>query len=347
MTDDAPCHGADIIVRRNHRAPGHALLVLDDALRVTWVNDAMADLLGVGVRRMKGQALAGLLPDGATMLDTAVRRLRGGDNLVRWWHVRLTTLARDEHHVDIAMQALGPAHWLLEMHALAPSVAAPRPLSATLRGIAHEVKNPLTGLRGAAQLLTRRSADEDSRKLADMMIEEIDRLAVLADRLLSLGPGARPEPVSVYPLLERVCSLSSGRVGRIDEDYDPSLPDVYGIADRLQQLLLNLANNAIEAGADRLCLRTRVAHGVVLPAGVARTAARIDVIDNGPGVPDDLHDQLFEPMVSGREGGTGLGLALALETARDHGGDLRHVRTAEGTVFSLYLPLHRNEGTAP
>src|SRR5690625_2457821 len=87
-----------------------ALLVLDDALRVTWVNDAMADLLGVGVRRMKGQALAGLLPDGATMLETAVRRLRDGDNLVRWWHVRLTTLARDEHHVDIAMQALGPAH---------------------------------------------------------------------------------------------------------------------------------------------------------------------------------------------------------------------------------------------
>ncbi|HET7268326.1 MAG TPA: ATP-binding protein [Oleiagrimonas sp.] len=324
-----------------------ALLVLDDDLRVTWMNDAMADLLGVGVRRMTGQPFAGLLPEGAHMLDTAVQHLRGGDASVRWRRVRLTGLDHDEHRVDMAMQMLDPAHWLLEVHPLAAPVVDSRPLSATLRGVAHEVKNPLTGLRGAAQLLAQRASDADTRQLAGMMIEEVDRLAELADRLLSLGPGVRPAPLSVYPLLDRVRTLCAGRVIDIEEDYDPSLPDVYGVADRLQQLLLNLANNAIEAGADHLRLRTRVAHGVALSAGTVRTAVRIDVIDDGPGVPGHLRDHLFEPMVSGRDQGTGLGLALALETARDHGGDLRHARSSEGTVFSLYLPLHRNEGGAP
>lgn len=323
------------------------LIVLDSELRVAWMNDAMADLLGVGVRRMKGQALASLLADGVAVLDGAVKRLREGDGLVRWRHIRLATLNRDEHRVDMAMQRLSPTHWFLEVHALATPVAGPPPLSATLRGVAHEVKNPLTGLRGAAQLLHQRAVDDHTRQLAGMMIEEVDRLATLADRLLYLGPGARPEAISVYPLLERVRELCRGRVAVVDADYDPSLPEVYGVADRLQQLVLNLANNAIEAGADRLCLRTRVAHGVALRAGVARSAVRIDVVDNGRGVPEHVRDHLFEPMVSGRVGGTGLGLALALETARDHGGDLRHARTADGTVFSLYLPLHRHEDAAP
>lgn len=195
------------------------------------------------------------------------------------------------------------------------------------------MKNPLTGLRGAAQLLLRRTEDADARQLAGMMIAEVDRLASLTDRLLTHGHAARLGSVNLYPLLDSVRQLSLGQGITIDEDYDPSLPDLTGDADRLQQLLLNLVRNAIEAGATRLCLRTRVAHRVPLAAGVSPTAVRIDVIDNGAGVPEALREQLFEPMVSGRPEGTGLGLALARETARDHGGDLRHAATSEGTVF--------------
>lgn len=324
-----------------------ALVVLDAGLRVVWMNDAMADLIEVGVRGVRDQPLAGLLRGGSQMLDAAIARLRNGETTVGWRHVRLDTLKQNAVSVDMVMQALEDGYWLLEIHALGPTTVAPTPLSDTLRGVAHEVKNPLTGLRGAAQLLTRRSTDEGTRQLADMMVEEVDRLAALTNRLLSHGGGAVLAMVNLYPVLERVRRLCLGQVAVIDEDYDPSLPEVYGDADRLQQLLLNLARNAIEAGATRLRLRTRVAHRVALVAEGMRTAVRVDVIDNGPGVSDAVGERLFQPMLSGRSGGTGLGLALALETARDHGGDLRHADTAEGTVFSLYLPVVEDAGEKP
>lgn len=273
------------------------------------------------------------------MLETAKGRLRAGETIVQWRDVQLTTLKRHARRTDMALQALDENRWLLEIHTLVPAALNPAPLSATLRGVAHEVKNPLTGLRGAAQLLVRRSADDDTRELAEMIMSEADRLVALTDRLLSGGPDVKLGNVNLHGLLERVRQLCAGQVKAIDEDYDPSLPDVFGDADRLQQLLLNLARNAIEAGATRLCFRTRVAHRVILAAGVAKSAIRVDVVDDGPGVPEAVRDRLFDPMVSGHADGTGLGLALALETARDHGGDLRHAYAVEGTVFSLYLPI--------
>lgn len=318
-----------------------ALLVLDDALCVCWMNDAAADLLDVGVRGMRDQFFPALLRQGQDMLTGAIDRLQKGEPFVRWRSMRLTTLKQNVRVVDMAMQPLNPGHWLLEIHALTPSALNPGPLSATLRGVAHEIKNPLTGLRGAAQLLERRANDAHSRQLAGMVIAETDRLVALTNRLLSHQRDAQWAAVNVHSLLQRVRQLSVGQIDTIDEDYDPSLPAVRGDADRLQQLLLNLVRNAIEAGASRVCLRTRVAHRVPLIDGVARAAVRVDVIDNGPGVPDALRERLFAPMVSGRAEGTGLGLALALETARDHGGDLRHADTAEGTIFSLYLPMDK------
>lgn len=324
-----------------------ALVILDADLRVAWMNDAMADLLEVGVRSLRGQPLAGLLPPGGAMLEDAVQRIGAGETVIQWRAVPLTTLRGNTYTVDFTMQSIEGGRWLLEMHALPAPGHTPTPLWATLRGVAHEVKNPLTGLRGAAQLLARRASDDATRQLAAMMIEEADRLGALTDRLLAHGDGARLAAVDLYPVIERVRQLSAAELPAIEVDYDPSLPAVTGDADRLQQVLLNLVRNAIEAGATRLTLRTRVAHHVALGQGVAHTAVRLDVIDDGPGVPADLEDQLFQPMVSGRADGTGLGLALALETAHDHGGDLRHARTAEGTVFSLYLPLDPPRGSHP
>ncbi len=318
------------------------LLVLDADLCVVWMNDAMGDLLEVGVRNLKGQAFAGLLDEPSVLARTG-ERLRKGEPWVQWRHLRLMSLQGREQPVDLVVQALPGARWLLEVHVLAPAVATSAPLSATLRGVAHEVKNPLAGLRGAAQLLGRRCTDADMRRLTGVMLHETDRLMALADRLLQHGQAPRLDMVNPHQVLERTCRLLHAQSPGVSvvEDYDPSLPDVYGDADRLQQLLLNLARNAVEAGATRLCLRTRVAHRVALAAGMLRAAVRVDVIDNGPGVPQQLQDTLFQPLVSGRSDGTGLGLALARETACDHGGDLRHARTAEGTVFTLYLPLDR------
>jgi two-component system nitrogen regulation sensor histidine kinase GlnL len=173
------------------------------------------------------------------------------------------------------------------------------------------------------------------------VISEADRLTALANRLLRHDGAAQLGSVNIHERLERLGDLllAESAPPVVRHDYDPSLPDVYGDADRLLQLLLNLARNAVEAGADAITFRTRAEAGARLGERVARMALRVDVIDNGPGVPATLRDTLFEPLVSGRADGSGLGLALAREIAREHGGELRYVSRAGETVFSLYLPM--------
>ena len=146
-------------------------------------------------------------------------------------------------------------------------------------------------------------------------------------------------------LLARVAALVGAESGapQIRRDYDPCVPPVQGDRDRLHQLLLNLARNAVEAGATQLTLRSRVEHGVRLAEQRRPLALRIDLIDDGRGVPPELADTLFQPLVSGRPDGTGLGLALAQEIAREHGGDLRHVGRPGATTFTLLLPVNDDD----
>ena len=215
------------------------------------------------------------------------------------------------------------------------------PLSATLRGFAHEVKNPLAGLRGAAQLLQRRVDTDDLRALAGLIIDEADRLDALANRLLHHDGAAQLGPVNIHQLLERLTDLLQAETAapQLRHDYDPSVPDLHGDADRLQQVLLNLARNAVQAGSNNLTFRTRIEHRIRLGDRVHRMVLRVDVVDDGPGVPPALRETLFQPLVSGRADGTGLGLALSREIAAEHGGDLRYMSRPGETTFSLYLPL--------
>jgi two-component system nitrogen regulation sensor histidine kinase GlnL len=317
------------------------LAVVDASLCVRWLNPALGEMFGVGTRSAQGQRLDALVRE-PMLVQLATRSLAQRQVLqLRGAHL---LLARGRALVaDIAFQPLADGSILLEVHGLINDVAEPTPLSATLRGFAHEVKNPLAGLRGAAQLLQRRVGEPDLKELAAMVIAEADRLSTLADRLLRHGGGARVGPVNIHELLERLEGLvaTEPSAPRIRRDYDPSLPDSTGDADRLLQVLLNLARNAIEAGAAQLTFRTRVEHSVRLGEPHARSALRIDVIDDGPGVPDALRETLFQPLVSGRADGTGLGLALSREIAREHGGELRCVSDAGETTFSLYLPMER------
>jgi two-component system, NtrC family, nitrogen regulation sensor histidine kinase GlnL len=311
------------------------LAVVDGQLRVQWINPGLAELLGLGLRHAQGQPLAGLLPDGGVAAQAG--RSLAEQRSVQCRGVGLPGGQR----VDVALQPLNAGSLLVEVHVLAEAATAVSPLSATLRGFAHEVKNPLAGLRGAAQLLQRRLDDADMQALAGMVIAEADRLATLANRLLHHDGAPRLGSVNLHQLLERLAELIQAEPSppKLRHDYDPSLPDVHGDADRLQQIMLNLARNAIEAGAKTLTLRSRVEHGVRLGERMFRSALRLDVIDDGPGVPSTLRDTLFEPLVSGRADGTGLGLALSREIAHEHGGELRYVSRPGETVFSLYLPL--------
>lgn len=318
------------------------LAVLDADWRVQWFNNALAERLEVGVRGLRGQPLALVLADAPAFIERARRALHGRTAL----HVRgalLYTLQGRDLPADLDLQALDDGAWLLEVHVRDSDDGDAAPLSATLRGFAHEVKNPLAGLRGAAQLLQRRVDEAELKALAAMVIDEADRLTVLADRLLRRGGPPRPQPLNVHELLERVAALLRSEVApqalTVSRDYDPSLPPLSGDADRLQQLLLNLARNAVEAGATCLRLRSRVDHGVRIGDRVARMAVRIDVADNGAGVPDAVRADIFQPLVSGRPDGTGLGLPLAQEIAREHSGEVRFASRPGDTVFSLYLPL--------
>ena len=319
---------------------GLALLGVDG--RVLWLNPALGEMLDVGPRTAVGQDFSVLLraPDFAAQLGRTVAERHA-------FNLRGATfgVARGrELLADLTMQPIEGDRVLVEVHPLASDLTGSgTPLSATLRGFAHEVKNPLAGLRGAAQLLQRRVGDEDLQALAGLIIDEADRLGTLANRLLHNDGAAQLGPVNIHQLLERLTDLLQAEPSppQLRHDYDPSVPDLLGDADRLQQVLLNLARNALEAGAHTLTLRTRVEHGLRLGERMLRMALRVDVIDDGAGVPTSLRDTLFQPLVSGRADGTGLGLALSREIAHEHGGELRCTSRPGETVFSLYLPLER------
>ena len=320
---------------------GLALVGVD--LRLRWLNPALAERLGPWSGSAVGQPLALLLADPDA--TTRAARVLAGQQAVQWRDAKLCASGGREFDADLALQPFEDG-LLLEVHVLAPPVSAASPLSATLRVFAHEVKNPLAGLRGAAQLLQRRVGTDDLRALAGLIIDEADRLGALANRLLHHEDEAKFDRVNIHPVLERLSDLLLAEASppRLRHDYDPSAPDLFGDADRLYQLLLNLARNALEAGAHVLAFRTRIEHGVRLGERMLRMALRVDVVDDGPGIPVALRDTLFEPLVSGRTDGTGLGLALSREIAHEHGGELRCVSRPGETVFSLYLPLEKTRG---
>jgi two-component system nitrogen regulation sensor histidine kinase GlnL len=234
------------------------------------------------------------------------------------------------------------AHVVDEFPGADPAQLLPAALSASLKGLAHELRNPLAGIKGAAQLLARR-AEGEARELTGLIEAEVERLAALVDRLLSPAPPRAFEPVNIHAVLERVLRLAESDAGwatRLQRDYDPSLPEFPGDADRLTQALWNLVRNAIDAGAGTVQLRTRVEHGVRIFDALHALALRLEIVDDGHGIPPELAEQVFLPLVSGRADGTGLGLALAQQVAREHGGSLAYRSRSGHTVFTLLLPLH-------
>lgn len=324
------------------------MALIDRALLLAEANSALRDWLGDHARILRGEPLALLDATPPRLVDAAARAQR--DERRVWLRDARLRTASGDRGADLAFTPLDDRHLLLELQPADASSAALR-LSESLRGFAHEVKGPLAGMRGAAQWLSRRVGDAELAGFADLIVDEVDRLAALADGLLLTGARAsRSAParaaVNIHQLLERVAALvaAAPEAPVVRRDYDPSLPPVAAEPDRLQQALLNLARNAVEAGARSVLLRTRVEHGARLGACRLRHALRVDVVDDGRGVPSDLADTLFEPLVSGRADGTGLGLALAREIAREHGGELAHGSRPGHTVFTLVLPLGDEDG---
>jgi len=325
-----------------------AVAMLDSRLHFVRANAAFCELFDVGSPKLRDIALSDFGKAGL-VLDPIARRAQVQQTAVASRGERIMTVSGHLFSADITASAVTDGV-LLEIHRIAPegAVAPPVRLSESLRGLAHEVKNPLAGIRGAAQLLKRRVAEPELAHLADMIMAEADRLANLADRLLHGGRKPHLSHVNLHEVIERARAVIASEAApsvQLDRDYDPSLPRLRGDADRLLQLLLNLMRNALQAGAARVGVRTRAAHNVLIGDKPARLAARLDVIDDGRGVPESLGESLFLPLASGRVDGSGLGLALVQEIAREHGGIVVHDGSRPGqTVFSLLLPLGGEHG---
>ncbi|HET9485776.1 MAG TPA: nitrogen regulation protein NR(II) [Xanthomonadales bacterium] len=327
------------------------VLLLDRDGVVRYANAACASWLGVSARRLLEQRAATLESGGGALAALVARAIE--DALpARATRVRLAAVPGAERYADVSASPLpagsAPHACVLEFHAVAefpgvdPALELPAALTASLKGLAHEVKNPLAGLRGAAQLLGRKLPDGDAQRYLAVIIAETDRLSALVERLLNPAPPRPFVPVNVHEVLERVRLLAEAEAGWavvIQRDYDPSLPPIAGDADRLAQAVWNLIRNALESGSSEVRLRTRAEHNVPIGERAARLALRLEVVDNGRGVPDDLGSRIFLPLVSGRADGTGLGLPIAQQVAREHGG-ARSFRSRPGhTVFTLLLPL--------
>jgi len=215
---------------------------------------------------------------------------------------------------------------------------------ALIRGLAHEIKNPLGGLRGAAQLLEQELPDKALREYTRIIIEEADRLQALMNQMLAPNRVLLRHRLNIHCVLEHVRALliaESPQGPEIERDYDPSIPDFDADQDRLVQALLNIVRNGVSAaGAEgRVVLRTRVLHQFTIDSKRHRLALRVDVEDDGPGIPDAIKDRIFFPMVSGRSGGTGLGLPIAQEQITQHGGLIECESRPGRTLFYVYLPL--------
>ncbi len=342
-----------------------AVLLLDAELRLGYLNPAAEMLLAVSGQRVTGQ------PVGESFHDSsqAVEALRDSLKNAHPFTKREATLSLTNGQtlmVDYTVTPMiaGERNWvLMELHPRdrllritkeEAQLSKQEVTKVLVRGLAHEIKNPLGGIRGAAQLLARELPEESLKDYTDVIIEEADRLRNLVDRML--GPYRPPhlQPLNIHEITERVFSLIQAETQgllTLSRDYDPSVPEIMGDREQLIQAVLNIVRNAMQAvqqnpGLERgeITLQTRTLRQFTIGQTRHRLVCRLQIIDNGPGIPIDIVDSIFYPMVSGRADGTGLGLAIAQNIVSQHQGLIECESHPGRTVFTLFLPLEQNPG---
>jgi two-component system nitrogen regulation sensor histidine kinase GlnL len=360
MSAPAPTIGPD--AQRQLASLPLAVVMLAPGLKIAGANPAAEQFFGQSLRRLSGRKLTEILTFAEPRL---AERIADSETPVSAREITVSVPGQGTRQLDVTMTPIvdEPGWQMLTLHdtnAEAMGEDAGGADNSVLRApeiLAHEIKNPLAGIRGAAQLLARKVGDSD-RALTRLIAEEVDRIAKLIDQMqtLSRRTTAPVEPCNLHEAARRAVAVMDAAGGRgaksevrIEEEFDPSLPPVLGSPDGLVQVLINLVANAREASRDavkpRIIVRTRFASGLQLHSGKAGKPVRLPielrVSDNGPGVDSSLREHIFEPFVTSKKTGQGLGLALVRKLVRDMNGRISHERDeANGwTHFRVHLPV--------
>jgi two-component system nitrogen regulation sensor histidine kinase GlnL len=336
------------------------IIALDRGGAVRFVNPAAEQFLGAGAPALRGAHLADFIVPHSPLFGLVEAVWRDGGSIAEY-DVLLEGPRLPSRPVTIQAALAGEGADLLVLALHERAIAeqmdrqfghrnAARSMTAMAAMLAHEVKNPLSGIRGAAQLLEQ-DADDSARQLTQLICDETDRIVALVDRMEAFSdhqPLARGA-VNIHEVLERVRRIAQSgfaRHVRFSEDYDPSLPPVHGNRDLLVQVFLNLVKNAAEAApisGGEIILATAYRHGRRLSTVGGERPRQVPLLvsitDNGAGIPDDLKEHLFDPFVTSKRNGTGLGLALVAKVIGDHGGIIEFDSQPRRTVFRVFLPV--------
>lgn len=338
-----------------------AVLAVDTDTRIHFLNGAAEQFFEQGASGLVGRRLDEILPPHSPLFSL-IAQATGGQTSVAEYDVSITFPANRSRNLAITAAPLGDGSPLTVVSLHEQSIArrinsqiahrnAARSVTGLAALLAHEVKNPLSGIRGAAQLLETAVSEEDDLGLTRLICEETDRICDLVDRMgLFSEAEINRSAVNIHLVLERVRRVAEAGFGRhveFIEEYDPSLPPVYGNADQLIQVFLNIVKNACEAvtGAKgKITIRTAYQHGIrlALPGGTSRVQLPliVSITDNGTGILPDVAANLFDPFVTSKSDGSGLGLALVAKVVGDHGGIVEFETGETGTEFRLRLPMH-------
>ncbi|WP_374356787.1 nitrogen regulation protein NR(II) [Chitinimonas sp.] len=330
-----------------------AVLVLDSGRCVRHLNPAAETLFELSVRDTIGRPLSACFSEPADILAALDAAEKQNANVTEY-DVALALRLGTTIHVSFSIRAV-EAQTLTVMEfrqtdqqrrianeeRLAAQQQANRQL---IRNLAHEIKNPLGGIRGAAQLLQRELPDPALHEYTQVITDEADRLQSLLDRLLTPHRLPQVSELNLHEVLERVRSILLAEFPNlaVRRDYDTSLPDIFGDKEQLIQAVLNIVRNAAQAmhGAGEICLKTRVARQATLNRRRFPLALMLQISDNGPGIPEHIRDTLFYPLVSARPGGTGIGLHLAHTFIQQHNGTIEFESSPGRTCFTVMLPIN-------
>jgi two-component system nitrogen regulation sensor histidine kinase GlnL len=337
-----------------------AVLVFDADLRLQFINAAGENLLSVSSNKVGGQSPEELLPGSMQFAENLQRTLIDKRSYTDWGvelnlnsqrtiivGCMVTPVMGGDNCLQLIVELVDADSFTRVMRE--ESVSAIQDAARkSFKGIAHEIKNPLGGLRGAAQLLERELEDEDLIEYTQIIIKEADRLRNLVDRMLVHDSRPQFENINLYEVLEYVIDLTQAEAEsslNISRDYDPSLPAMQADKEQLIQVFHNIVRNAVQAIAanGRIWLRTRIKRRCTIRQQFHKLVAQVEIIDDGPGIPEDIESEVFYPLITGRPEGTGLGLSIAQSLIQLHNGSIAYERVNNMTVFRILLPLSQND----